>query len=361
MKSKEFLTSYLNSLSPTGFENESQQLWIDYIKQYVDEVIVDNYGTAVGIIKPKDPKLSEFKVVIEAHVDEVSFRVKYITDKGYIYVIKNGGSDHQIAPSKRVNIHGKGGIVKGFFGWPAIHTRERGTKETHPSATADNLFIDCGAKNKKEVEEMGIYVGCVMTYPDELIVNENFYTGKALDNKLGGYILSQIAKKIKEKNIELPYELYIVNSVQEEVGLRGAAMIVETIRPNVAIVIDVTHDTCSPMMSKTKNGDISCGKGPVLTYGPTIQQKLIDLIENTAIENKIDFQRKVSGRSTGTDTDSFAYSIGGVPSSLISIPLKYMHTTVETAHKDDVKKTTKLMLESLKNIKFNQDFKYLKV
>jgi len=357
MKKKDFLFNYLNSLSPSGFENESQQIWIDYIKQYVDKVIIDNYGTAVGIINPE----SDFKVVIEAHVDEVSFRVKYISDKGYIYVIKNGGVDQQIAPSKKVNVHTSNGeIIDGFFGWPAIHVRGKGTKETHPSM--DNIFIDVGADSKKEVNKMGIYVGNLITYPDKFsIMNNKYYVGKALDNKIGGYILSQVAKSINKKQTKLPFGLYIVNSVQEEVGLKGARMISETIKPDVAIIIDVTHDTTSPMMSKIKNGDIKCGDGPVLTYGPTIQQKLIQLIEKSAKNNNIPFQRKVSGSSTGTDTDSFAFSNGGIPSALISIPLKYMHTTVETSNINDVKNVKKLLIESLKNIEYNQDFKYLSI
>lgn len=354
---KKFLNNYMNSLSPTGQENESQQLWIDYIKNYVDKVIVDDYGTAVGVINPDN----DYKVVIEAHVDEVSFRIKYITEKGYIYVAKNGGSDHQIAPSKMVKIHTTDGKkIDGFFGWPAIHTRGTGTKETHPSI--ENIFIDCGVDSRKELEEMGVHVGCIVTYPDEFkIINNKFYSGKALDNKLGGYILTQIAKNIKEKNIKIPYSLYIVNSVQEEVGLKGAKMIADKIKPNVAIVIDTTHDTSTPMMNKNKNGDISCGKGPVLTIGPTIQQKLGNLVLKTAIDNKIKFQRKVSGRSTGTDAESFAFSCGGVPTCLISLPLKYMHTTVETTKIDDVDETEKLLLESLKNIQYKHNFKYLKV
>lgn len=361
---KKFLKKYLNSLSPTGFENESQQLWIDYIKQYTDNIIIDNYGTAVGVIKSnRKADISTnptYKVVIDAHVDEVSFRVKYISDKGYLYVAKNGGADHQIAPSKIVNVHTKKGIVEGFFGWPAIHTRGVGTKETH--ASIENIFIDVGVEKKEELNDMGIHVGCLVTYPDKFrVLNNKFYTGKALDDKLGGFILTQVAKEIRENGIELPYDLYIVNSVQEEVGLRGARMIVESIKPNVAIVIDATHDTSSPLMNKAKRGDIRCGKGPILTYGPTIQQKLGQLIEDAATDNKIDFQRKVSGRGTGTNTDSFAYSTGGVPSALISIPIKYMHTTVETAFIDDVVKTKDLLLNSLQKINYNHNFKYLNI
>jgi putative aminopeptidase FrvX len=351
---KKFLFKYLNSTSPSGYENESQQLWINYLKKYVDKIIVDNYGTAVGIINPE----SDYKVVIEAHVDEVSYRVKYISDKGYIYVAKNGGSDHQITLSKKINIHTKNGIINGFFGWPAIHVRKK--IDNQPSI--DNIFIDIGANSRKEVNDMGVYVGCLVTYPDKFnIINNKYYNGKALDNKLGGYILSQIAKKLKNKSIKLPFGLYIVNSVQEEVGLKGAKMIANTIKPDIAIVIDVTHDTTIPMMSKIKSGDIKCGDGPVLTFGPTIQQKLIELIENISIKNNIKYQRKVSGSSTGTDTESFAFTNSGIPSALISIPLKYMHTTVETVSITDVELTEKLLLKVLKNIKYKQNFKYLTI
>jgi len=351
---KKFLFNYLNSASPSGYENESQQIWINYIKKYVDKIIIDDYGTAVGVINPE----SDYKVVIEAHVDEVSYRVKYISDKGYIYVAKNGGSDHQISLSKKINIHTKTGIVDGFFGWPAVHVR----KKTDNQPNIDNIFIDIGATSKKEVNDMGIYVGCLVTYPDKFnILNNKYYNGKALDNKLGGYILSQIVKKIKNKSIKLPFGLYIVNSVQEEVGLKGAKIIANTIKPNVAIVIDVTHDTTIPMMNKIKSGDIKCGNGPVFTFGPTIQQKLIELIENVSIKNGIKYQRKISGNSTGTDTESFAFANSGIPSALISIPLKYMHTTVETASIDDVKMVIKLLIEVLKNINYKQNFKYLTI
>ena len=156
-----FLEKYLNNASPTGYESEGQKIWMEYLKPYVDTFITDTYGSAVGVINPE----AKFKVVIEGHSDEISWYVNYITDNGLIYVIRNGGSDHQIAPSKRVNIHTKKGIVKGVFGWPAIHTRNRGKEE---AATLHNIFIDCGCATKEEVENLGVHVGCVITYPDDL-------------------------------------------------------------------------------------------------------------------------------------------------------------------------------------------------
>ena len=147
---------------------------------------------------------------------------------------------------------------------------------------------------------------------------------------------------------------------QEEVGLRGAQMIVDTIKPDVAIVTDVCHDTGTPMISKIKQGAIQCGDGPVMFYGPAVQNNLLNLIISTAQKNKIPFQRAAASRSTGTDTDAFAYATGGVASSLISLPLRYMHTTVESVNKEDVENLIYLIYESLKQINNNHDFRYLK-
>ncbi|MEL0271751.1 MAG: M42 family metallopeptidase [Flavobacteriaceae bacterium] len=347
-----FLEDYLNNASPTGYEAQGQQIWMNYLRPYVDEFITDTYGTAVGVINPK----AEYKVVIEAHSDEISWYVNYISDNGLIYVIRNGGSDHQIAPSKWVNIHTKKGIVEGVFGWPAIHTRKPG-KEENPKL--ENIFIDIGAKDKKEVEEMGVHVGCVITYPDSFkILNKNQFVCRALDNRAGGFMIAQVARLLKENNIELPFGLYITNSVQEEIGLRGAEMITQRIKPNAAIITDVCHDTTTPMISKIEQGESKIGDGPVISYAPAIHHILRERIIEAAEENKIPFQRHASSRYTGTDTDAFAYSNGGVASALISLPLRYMHTTVETVHKEDVANVIRLIYHSVQKIKAGESFSY---
>lgn len=354
-KSVAFLEKYINQASPTGFEWEGQKVWLDYLKPYVDEHYVDNYGTAVGVINPE----AKYKVVIEAHADEISWFVNYITPEGLIYVIRNGGSDHQIAPSKRVNIHTDKGFVKAVFGWPAIHTRGAGEKEEAP--TLKNICLDCGCTTKDEVEKLGIHVGCVITYEDEfMILNNRYYVGRALDNRAGGFMIAEVARLLKENKVKLPFGLYIVNSVQEEIGLRGAEMIAHRIKPNVAIVTDVTHDTTTPMISKITQGDMACGKGPVISYAPAVHVNLNKLLIEAAEKNKIPFQRQASSRSTGTDTDAFAYSNEGVVSALISLPLRYMHTTVEMVHKEDVDNVISLIYHSLLSIKKDQDFRYIK-
>lgn len=351
-ESRAFLHRYLDNVSPTGFEYSGQKIWLDYLKPYIDEEIVDTYGTAVGVINPG----KKYKVVIEAHADEISWFVNYISDDGYLYVIRNGGSDFQIAPSMRCLIHCEGGeIVKGVFGWPAIHVRQG----KNPEVKQENICIDVGCNSKEEVEKLGIHVGSVAVFEaGSEWLNQKYLIGRALDNRMGGFMIAEVARHIKENNIDLPFTLYVVNSVQEEIGLRGAEMISRRLNPDVAIITDVTHDTYSPMYNKKQQGDTKCGKGPVVTYGPAVQNNLLQYIIQTAKSNNIDFQRNAVSRSTGTDTDGFAYSTTGVASALISLPLKYMHTTVEMVHEDDIEGCIQLMLAAVNGLESGQSFQY---
>jgi len=305
-KSEKFLENYLNNASPTGFETPGQQLWLDYIKPYIDDYITDAYGSVAGIINPGH----EYKVVIEAHADEISWFVHYITEE---------------TPSMK------------------------------------NIFLDCGCSNKEEVEKLGVHVGCVVTFEDEfLILNKNKYVGRALDNRVGGFMIAEVARLIKENKKKLPFTLFVVNSVQEEIGLRGAEMMAHRIKPNLALITDVCHDTGTPMVDKIENGDQQGGKGPVLTYGPAVQNNFLRHIIHTAQKAKIPFQRAAVSRSTGTDTDAFAYSNEGVTSALISLPLRYMHTTVEMVQKEDVENCIRLIYETILGLQSGQDFRAIK-
>ena len=354
--SMEFFRNYINTPSPVGFEFTGQRLWIDYLRPYVDDIFTDPYGTAVGVINPAEP----FKVVIEAHVDEISWFVNYFTAEGLIYLKRNGGVDHQIAPGQRVIIHGKKGPVKAVFGWPAIHTR-LSNAEKEPVAKVENLFIDCGARSKKELEDLGVHIGAVVTYVDgfDELAND-YYIGRAFDNRVGGFMIAEVARLLKENRKKLPFGLYVVNAVQEEIGLRGAEMIARRIKPNVAIITDVTHDTTTPMINKVVEGDTACGKGPSLSYGPAVHNKLLALVEQVAEKSGIPVQMRAVSRSTGTDTDSFAYANDGCPSVLISIPLRYMHTTVEMLHRNDIEQTIQLMYDTLLTLTPKTNLSYFK-
>lgn len=210
------------------------------------------------------------------------------------------------------------------------------------------------------MEALGIRIGSVVTYEegyDELAYD--FLIGRAFDNRVGGFMIAEVARLLKENKKQLPYGLYVVNAVQEEIGLRGAEMIARRIKPNIAIITDVTHDTSTPMISKIIEGDIQCGKGPSLAFAPAIHNKLLSLVESVAEKNKIPVQMRTLSRSTGTDTDSFAYANDGCPSVLISIPLRYMHTTVEMLHKKDIEDTIRLMYETLLTLTPKTNLSYL--
>jgi putative aminopeptidase FrvX len=354
-QSKKFLYEYLNTESPTGFEVEGQKVWLKYIKQFSDDYITDTYGSAAAIINPG----KDYKVVIEAHCDEISWFVNYISKEGYIHVIRNGGSDYVIAPSKRARIHGENGIIPSVFGWPAIHVREK--REEGGKMDVETVVLDCGAGSDEEAKKMGVEVGSVVTFDDQLMeLNKKWLVGRALDNRIGGFMIAEVARMIKEKKVELPYSLYVTNAVQEEIGLRGAEMIAHKIKPNVAIITDVCHDTTAPGYNKIKQGDQRAGKGPVLSFAPAVHNNVLKMLFDVAGKKKIPYQRSALSRFSGTDTDAFAYSNEGVASALISLPLKYMHTTVEMVDMEDIDNVIKLMFEFLVQLKAGHDFRYIK-
>jgi putative aminopeptidase FrvX len=356
-KSWDFLKAYIDNPSPTGFESGGQQIWLDYIKPYTDSHFTDPYGSAAGVINPDHA----FKVVIEAHADEISWFVNYITSDGLIYLKRNGGVDHQVAPGKRVIIHGKKGPVKAVFGWPAIHTRMATADAKEPTPRVDNLFLDCGGRSVKEVQDLGVHIGAVATYEDGFeALAYDYLIGRAMDNRIGGFMIAEVARLLHENKKKVPYGLYVVNAVQEEIGLRGAEMMARRIKPNIAIITDVTHDTTTPMVNKIIEGDCACGKGPSLAYGPAVHNKLLGIVEETAHKHKIPVQMRTVSRSTGTDTDSFAYANDGCPSVLISIPLRYMHTPVEMLHVDDIENTIKLMYETVLTLTPKTNLSYFK-
>jgi tetrahedral aminopeptidase len=353
--SKKFLYEYLNTESPTGFEVEGQKVWLNYIKQFSDDYITDTYGSAAAIINPG----KDYKVVIEAHCDEISWFVNYISKEGYLHVIRNGGSDYVIAPSKKAKIHGEKGIIPAVFGWPAIHVREK--REEGGKMDVETVVLDCGASSDEEAKKMGVDIGSVVTFDDQLMeLNKKWLVGRALDNRIGGFMIAEVARMIREQKVDLPYSLYVTNSVQEEIGLRGAEMIAHKIKPDVAIITDVCHDTTAPGYNKIKQGDQRAGRGPVLSFAPAVHNNVLKMLFEVAGKKKIPYQRSALSRFSGTDTDAFAYSNEGVASALVSLPLKYMHTTVEMVDMKDIDNVIKLMFEFLVHLPAGHDFRYIK-
>lgn len=350
----EFLKKYLNSNAPVGYEIEKggQLIWIEYMKQFAD-VKIDNYGSAIACIKGDN---SDYKVLIDAHADEIAWQVKYIDDKGFISVCRLGGSDNLIAPGLRVDIHTNNGKVRGVFGFPPIHIKER-----NKSSELDDIFVDVGATSKQDVLDMGIEIGTPMTFVSEVeFLGKDFIVSRALDNRIGGFAIAEVARKLHENKVRLPYDLYIVNAVQEEVGLLGAKMVANSVKPDVVIVTDVCHATDSPAYSPKKQGDYKCGLGCVIDNAPSVQRNLYKLIREQVEKQNIPHQLSVSS-GDGTNIFEYAYSNGGTPSALISFPLRYMHTTNEVVHKEDVKSVIDAIYYTLKAIEYKHDFKYERI
>lgn len=348
---KNFLLKYLNTDSPSTYEVEAQKVWLDELKDLVDDVITDDYGNVVLLIKGTEK--SGYKVVIDAHSDEIGWIVKEISDDGFIKVQRNGGTDNDITPSTRVKILTDNGKIKGFFASTPIHLKDS-TSTT--KIKVEDLSIDIGVTSKEEVEKLGIEVGSfIVVDRDAEILNDKIIVGKSLDDKIGGFIHSEVIKKLKEENIKLPYDLYIVNSVQEEVGLRGAKMIAENIKPNVAICFDVTFDTKNG--DKSKHGDYKIGEGVVFRQGSDVHNNLLKLMKKVAKDNEINYKILVGGAG-GTNTHSYYLSNGGIVASTLSVSLRYMHTPNEMVMLDDIDTATNFYIKLLQEINNNHNFKY---
>jgi tetrahedral aminopeptidase len=346
-KNKIFLYNYLNAYAPVAQEGEGQKIWVDYIRPYVDFLKQDAYGTSYGVLRHKSKSgdainVNIHKVVIEAHCDEIAWIITHIESDGMIRVKRHGGSDNMIAPSKTVMIHTHDGQkLRGLFGWPAIHTRKEYTSMGYDQ---HELWVDMGLADKDAVIKAGVEVGNLITFDTQLEEIGDYYVGRSLDNKIGGYIIAEALRTIVENDINLPYDLYVVNSVQEEVGLHGAKKIAKELKADLALVHDVCHNTNTPKIDKAKDGDNKGGEGPCLEYTAQNHREINKMLREVAKANKIPVQLTVG--SMGNDT--MAFFMENTPTAILATPLKYMHTTVEMTHKKDVKYAIKLYVEFLK-------------
>lgn len=342
MTDNNFLEQYLNGFSPSGYEIQlgGQKIWIDYVSKFAYKVDIGSYGNAYAYFGDPD---SDVTVLLDAHADEIGYAVSDITKDGFIKVERLGGSDINITPASKATIWTDNGPIIGVFGHPAIHVQERGKFKVE----LEKMFIDIGAESIEVALEMGLEVGNPITMVGNYSKIGKFHTGRALDDKIGGYINAMVLKTLYEAKVQLPYKLVIVNAVQEEVGIFGAKMALNDIKPDVAFAIDVTHCTKSPAYDSNKLGSVEAGKGVVLMDAPSIQKNLLKLIKDTAKIAEIPFQMAVSGRGTGTNADSYAYP-NGVPTALFKMAMRYMHTTSEMVHEDDVNNTIQLILDVLK-------------
>jgi endoglucanase len=351
---REFLFDLLKTASPTGFEMPGQRKWAGYARQFAHRVENDAYGTAWATLE--GAHAGGRKIMFEAHADEIGFIVKHITKEGFLRMDRIGGSDVATARGRRLDILVEKGPVRGVIGNTAIHLRRDQLAEEKAPLPHD-LYVDVGASSAEEVAGMGIRVGHPAVYADAVEqLGPRHILGRALDNRAGGFILSQVIANLSRRAEPLRATVYAVNAVQEEIGGHGARMISHRLMPDVCIVLDVTHATDTPGIEHAKHGEVKLGGGPSITHGtcnhPLVVQRLIDVAKAADIP----IQHESSSRYSGTDTDVIFTTREGIPSALVSLPLRYMHSVVEMADIEDIEKVVALLTAFAESVRDEDDF-----
>ncbi len=349
---RDFLFRLLESQSPTGFEMPGQRVWAEWIGKHAAEVECDAYGSTWARL----PGASQRVVMLEAHADEIGYMIKHIDDKGFIRLDRIGGSDVATARGRRLAILGDKGAVTGIIGNVAIHLR-RDDSDKEKAPAVHELWVDVGASNREEVAELGLRIGHPAVYQDgPLEMAHKRLVGRAIDNRIGGYIIAQVMKKVAATKKKPGFSLICLNAVQEEIGGHGAMMATYRLRPDVCICLDVTHATDTPGIDHAKHGCVKLGGGPSLTHGTANHPQVVKRLMDVATQSDIPVQHEASSRFTGTDTDKIFHSRTGVPSALVSLPLRYMHSVVETAHLDDIQSVIDLLAGFVLSLSQNDDF-----
>lgn len=351
-ESLKFLGKLLNTPSPPGYEARGQRVWLDYVTQYAEETFTDAYGNAVAVLN----KGGSPRVMLAGHADEIAMTVNYIDPEGYVYVRKLGGIDPAIMKAQRITIHNKRGAVEGVVGNLAPHLTKGEGDRKQPKM--EDLFIDIGVKNRKEAEGL-IQVGDPVTLVDEFeLLRNDLAVARAFDNRIGTFSVAEALRLLSEqKKRKIHAEVCAVSNTMEEVGALGARQIAYTLKPDVAIVVDVTHATDYPGVSKIKHGDIKLGEGPALTHGGPCHPQVVTRLEEIAAKKRIKIQHETVSSTSGTDADVIFWTRGGIPSALLSLPNRYMHSPVELVSLKDLKQIPELMAEFVWSLKEGEQFR----
>jgi putative aminopeptidase FrvX len=350
-ESLNFLKTLVNTPSPTGHEVRGQRVWLDYAKQFADTTYSDAYGNCVAVLnKGGGPKL-----MLAAHADEIAMGVNFIDPDGFIYVRKMGGIDAAITKAQRVTIHTRNGPVKGVVGNVAPHLTKNEDDRKLPKI--HDLFIDIGVSSAKEAESL-VQIGDPITLSDEFdLLRNDLAVARAFDNRIGTFAVAETLRLLSESKDKLQAEICAVSNVQEEVGLLGARQIAYSLKPDIALVVDVTHATDFPTVNKAQHGNVKVGQGPTITHGGCNHPEVVARIEQVAKAKKIPLQHEAMSNTSGTDTDVIFWTRGGIPSALISLPNRYMHSPVEVVSLKDLEKIPELMAAFALSIKKGEEFK----
>ncbi len=350
-KSLSFLEKLLNTPSPPGHEARGQRVWLDYVESFADETFTDSYGNAVAVLN----KGGSPRVMLAGHADEIAMAVNYIDNEGFVYVRRLGGVDPAITKAQRVTIHTKAGPVKGVVGNVAPHLTKDDSEKKTPKI--HDLFIDIGASDKKDAQKL-VRIGDPITLNDQFeLLRNDLAIARAFDNRIGTFAVAEALRLLSESKTKIHAEILAVSNIMEEVGLFGARQIAYTLKPDVALVVDVTHATDYPTVSKIQHGDVSIGKGPALTHGGCNHPEVVARIEKVAEARGIPLQHEAMSATSGTDTDVIFWTRGGIPSALISLPNRYMHSPVEIVSLKDLVLIPELMAAFAASLKKGEQFK----
>lgn len=348
-ESLEFLKQLLTTASPSGYESANQKAWCTYARQYADEVRTDAYGNAVAVLNPGGSP----RIMLDGHVDEIGLMVKHIDDNGFIYFQRIGGVDPALIRGKRVNIHAEKGIVRGVIGATAIHLGERGKEPKIPKM--HEVFVDIGAADGKTAKKR-VAVGDPMTFVDDFeMLDRNVAVARAFDNRAGVWTIIEALRIARQSKPQAA--IYACSSIQEETGLNGARMQVLNVKPDVAIAVDVTHATDTPGIDVKRHGEVKMGKGPTVSLGRENHPVLVNRLRNVAKRKKLAVQIETFSLTGGTDAYAIWTQNGGIPSAIVSIPNRYMHSTVEMVDLRDLQHTAELLGAFCAEVKKGDQFK----
>ncbi|GEN54243.1 M20/M25/M40 family metallo-hydrolase [Halobacillus faecis] len=338
-----YLMELLNTPSPSSMEMAIQKRWIKEVRPFADEIKTDHAGNAIAVLNPE----AEFKILLAGHCDEIALVINRIDDQGYLHFDKMGGINPKAAVGMKVHILGYAKELTGVIGVNAQH--HGGLKGDFG---LDDLFIDCGAKSKEEMEQF-VQIGDLAVYKREPeLLMDRYIAGRGLDNRTGQFIVGEVLRRLSKEDIQVG--VYAASTVNEETNMGGAYFAAAGIEPTMAIACDVTFATDYPGVNKNKHGDIRLDGGPVLAKGAPINRKINKLLEKTAKALEMDVQYELTPRMTGTDADKMRLTGKGVPVSLVSLPLRYMHSPVETVSVQDIEEEICLMVEMIKNMTGNE-------
>ena len=335
-----FLKRLVETPSPSGFEQAAAGVWREYVGRFAETVTTDVHGNVIAAVNPGGSP----RVMLSGHLDEIGFLIRYIDAEGFLSFGTIGGFDPLTLPGERIQLLGKQGRVLGIIGRQARHLQR--PDQHQKGVEIDDLWIDVGAADRAAAEAL-VEVGTAGTRAQgfERLADEDLVVSRALDNKTGAYVVARALELVKERNPRAA--VFAAASAQEEVGLRGARTSAYGLDPQVGIAVDVTHATDYPTADKKRSGDVKLGKGPTISFGPTINPRIAALLVEAAEGRGINFQREAEPRSTGTDADAIQVSRAGIATGLIGIPLRYMHTGAEIGSLRDVEACAELMAEAV--------------